>query len=103
MIKVFLDDVRPAPDGWVLVKSVHECVELLHKGGVTHLSLDNDLGPDAIDGWRVMAYLETRCAGDPDYRIPHVRFHTSNPVAKDLMARILQSIRRNFPDAVPRK
>lgn len=45
-MKVWHDDVRPAPDGWVRARNNTEAAELLMKGGVTVISLDHDLGAD---------------------------------------------------------
>ena len=42
-MKLYLDDVRPVPPGWVLAKTVPEAIELL-KQGVDEASLDHDLG-----------------------------------------------------------
>jgi hypothetical protein len=43
-IDLWLDDVRPAPDGWVHVKTVDEAKEYLLRGVVRRASLDHDLG-----------------------------------------------------------
>lgn len=43
-MKLWLDDVRPAPEGWTWVKTVDEARARLVAGGVDHLSLDHDLG-----------------------------------------------------------
>jgi len=43
-MKVYLDDERVAPDGWVQVRWKDKAIELLQTGAVTHLSLDHDLG-----------------------------------------------------------
>jgi hypothetical protein len=40
---MWLDDVRPAPAGWVHVKTVNEAKALLQTGQVEHASLDHDL------------------------------------------------------------
>lgn len=45
-MKVFLDDVRNTPEGWVRVYWPDEAIELLKSGDVTHISLDHDLGDD---------------------------------------------------------
>jgi hypothetical protein len=42
--RVFLDDRRPAPDGWTLVRWPDEVIALLETGAVEELSLDHDLG-----------------------------------------------------------
>ena len=45
-MKVYLDDERAAPAGWVDVRWPEEVIELLKTGNVTELSLDHDLGDD---------------------------------------------------------
>jgi hypothetical protein len=43
-MRVWLDDRRPTPEGWVRVRTPEEAIELLRAGGVGELSLDHDLG-----------------------------------------------------------
>lgn len=43
-MKVFLDDCRITPDGWVRCFWPAEVIDLLKTGQVTELSLDHDLG-----------------------------------------------------------
>lgn len=43
-ISLWLDDVRPAPEGWVHVTTVHEAIVLIKQGKVARASLDHDLG-----------------------------------------------------------
>lgn len=45
MTRLWLDDERPAPAGWVHVRTASTAIELLAAGGVTEVSLDHDLGP----------------------------------------------------------
>lgn len=45
-MKLWLDDVRPAPEGWVHVRTAEEAREKLLAGGVVECSLDHDLGYD---------------------------------------------------------
>jgi hypothetical protein len=44
MINLWLDDMRPAPEGWVHVKTVPEAQRYLEAGIVDRMSLDHDLG-----------------------------------------------------------
>lgn len=44
MTHLWLDDVRPAPDGWVWAKTNEEAKTILLQKNVTHCSLDHDLG-----------------------------------------------------------
>lgn len=43
-MKLWLDDVRPAPEGWVWARKLSEAKEYLAEGTVTECSLDHDLG-----------------------------------------------------------
>jgi hypothetical protein len=44
MVKLWLDDCRPAPAGWTHVRTIEEAKKYLLAGNVSDLSLDNDLG-----------------------------------------------------------
>lgn len=48
-MKVWLDDVRPTPNGWVLARNVEDAKTLLAGGGVSNLSLGYDLGGEGPD------------------------------------------------------
>jgi hypothetical protein len=43
-MRLWLDDERPAPAGWHLVKTIEEAKALLITGKVVEASLDHDLG-----------------------------------------------------------
>ena len=43
MKSIYLDDNRPAPEGWVLARNAEEVMLALLTGGVDRLSLDFDL------------------------------------------------------------
>jgi len=45
-MKIYLDDIRKAPLGWVHVYWPDEAIALLKTGDVTEISLDHDLGDD---------------------------------------------------------
>lgn len=42
-MKLWLDDIRPAPTGWTWVKTAEEALSLLKTGTVEEASLDHDL------------------------------------------------------------
>lgn len=44
MINVYLDDLRPCPDGWVYAQTIEQVKHYLKLGIVDRLSLDHDLG-----------------------------------------------------------
>lgn len=62
-MKIWLDDVRPCPEGWVHCHSVNEILQLLSSvaaSEVEEVSLDHDLGDyydDGGDGWRVVDWM----------------------------------------------
>lgn len=43
-IRLWLDDMRPAPIGWLHATTVQEAKDFLLTGEVSHASLDHDLG-----------------------------------------------------------
>lgn len=45
-MKIFLDDERAPPGGWIPVRWPREAIELLKTGKVTDMSLDRGLGDD---------------------------------------------------------
>ena len=62
-MKVFLDDERPTPDGWIRAYWPDEVVNLLLTGSVELLSLDHDLGDDQRGtGYDVILWIEREVA-----------------------------------------
>ncbi|WP_248925593.1 cyclic-phosphate processing receiver domain-containing protein [Paenibacillus hamazuiensis] len=57
MIRVFLDDMRRCPEGFVLAKDAAECILLLEQCEVEVLSLDYDLGPGQPTGLEVVMHM----------------------------------------------
>jgi len=81
-LKVFLDDLRPAPEGWVRVFWPDEAIAHLKGGQVTHLSLDHDLGDDARGtGYDVLLWIEQAVAVD-GFKPPKITVHSANPAAR---------------------
>lgn len=85
-IKVWLDDERPAPAGWVPVRWPEEAIERLRSNTVTHISLDHDLGDDARGtGYDVIVWIEQEMRRS-GFRPPHIAIHSANPAARARMA-----------------
>jgi hypothetical protein len=96
-VRVWLDDLREAPAGWVRIKTPEEAIELLRAGEVTELSLDHDLGLDTEDaertGYDVLLWLERRVAEERwRFPLPSIRVHSANPVGRARMQRAIASI-----------
>lgn len=43
-VKLWHDDVRPAPEGWLWARTNDEAKEILRTGKVVEISMDHDLG-----------------------------------------------------------
>ena len=92
-MKVWLDDIRPAPPGWLHVRSYDEAVALIENEGgqITHISLDHDLAEehhegdfsDGKTGFDVLHFLL-----ETGYR-PIIDVHTMNPAGMQRMLDLL--------------
>jgi hypothetical protein len=95
-MKVFLDDERVAPVGWVQVRWPNEVIMLLEGGEVSHLSLDHDLGDDQRGtGYDVLLWIEREVALKK-FAPPEITIHTANPAAMQRMLVAVQSIRKIY-------
>ncbi|WAS97979.1 cyclic-phosphate processing receiver domain-containing protein [Nannocystis punicea] len=93
-MKLYLDDERPAPPGWRLVRWPDEVIALLQTGAVTDLSLDHDLGDDARGtGYDVVLWLEEAVA-TRDFVPPAIAVHSANTAARARMEAGIASIAR---------
>ena len=59
-MKLWHDDIRPAPEGWTWARTNERAQELLRTGKVTEASLDHDLGLHDVD------MTPPECGGDAD-------------------------------------
>lgn len=93
-MKLFLDDVREAPEGWTRVVTFAQAITALSYHTVTEASLDHDLGwcgQCATDstcqcrchftGYDVICWMEENNV----WPINGVRVHSSNPVGRKRM------------------
>jgi hypothetical protein len=100
-MKVWLDDERAAPDGWIPVRSPEEAIMLLRTGEVTELSLDHDLGLATSDrertGYDVLLWLEEAVVTE-SWRgpLPAIHVHSANPVGRKKMAQAVEAIQRRL-------
>ncbi|MBZ4412973.1 hypothetical protein K8640_32635 [Myxococcus sp. XM-1-1-1] len=93
-MRVYLDDERPAPEGWVAVRWPEEAIALLEGGQVVELSLDHDLGDDEHGtGYDVLLWLEEAVA-TRGFVPPRVRVHSANSSARQKMELAIVRIER---------
>lgn len=103
LMNVWLDDLRPAPEGYHRMTTAVNCIHhlaLAHQMGweVNHLSLDHDLGEDDSDnGYRVVLWIEEKVATDSSYVPPNrITVHSDNASARQKMLLGVESIKRMY-------
>ena len=93
-MKLYVDDIRIAPEGWTQAWTFKEAIEHLLSYEVVELSLDHDLGSSlGATGYDIMKWieLEVELEGMP---LPEIQFHTSNPAGRANMQAAYDSILR---------
>lgn len=96
-MKLYVDDLRMPPAGFVLARSVNAAKEIIldaeNKGETIDLiDLDHDMGDFASDGGDAICLLDWLVERDTLYPIS---VHTMNPVGA---ANMMRMIRRFWPD-----
>ena len=90
-IKLYVDDERQAPNGWVNVKSAEMAIKLLKEGRVEELSLDHDLGRKKT-GYDIVLWME-RAVMEGSFELPNkIIIHTANPVGRQKMAAAINTM-----------
>lgn len=91
-MRVFLDDERQTPEGWVRVFWPDEAIALLEKGVVEEISLDHDLGDDSRGtGYDVVVWVEEAVALR-GFRPPRMSVHSANASARQKMESGIRAI-----------
>ncbi len=86
-MKIWLDDIRRAPEGYVQCKSVNEAIVIIeeNKNNIEVIDLDHDLGDFAKDGGDAICLMDYLVANELFYIL---NFHTANPVGLANMKRM---------------
>ncbi len=95
-VKIWLDDIRPTPEGYISCKSVNECKEAItnfEKEGIELevIDCDHDLGDYFTEGGDGIALIDWLIERDIMYPI---EFHTANPVGRANMQRAIEAYYR---------
>lgn len=109
-MKLWVDDIRPAPDGWTGVETISQAIAALDRfchmdynsPGITHVSLDHDISipfegknipsPDTfqvVAKYMVRMLVGTNPSLNPDVV---VTTHSSNPVGRKAIVDIFDEI-----------
>lgn len=100
-MKIFLDDVRTPPEGYVLCTTTEEVIAhlMFTQEPIEEISLDHDLGEGRHTGYELVCWIEARVARR-DYpfggerSLPVLWIHSANPVGRANMVRGIDSIDR---------
>lgn len=91
-MKVFLDDERKTPEGWIRVFWPEDAIKHLQTGQVEEISLDHDLGDDKHGtGYDVILWIEEAVA-EGRLKAPRITVHSANPPARKRMEAGIASI-----------
>lgn len=91
-IRIWVDDIRKVPEGYIGTKSVAETIELIEKiekegGEIELLDLDHDLGDYVQFGGDAIKILDYLAEHEKFYPI---KIHTANPVGRANMERMIK-------------
>lgn len=90
MTKLYLDDLRPIPDGYIGVRSYREFVDWITFHGLpAYISFDHDLGL-AESGYDCAKWLVEYCL-DHEVSLPDFDVHSQNPVGKENIIALLNN------------
>ena len=96
-MKIFLDDVRDTPEGYVRCYWPQEVIELLKTHPVSELSLDHDLGDDEKGtGYDVLKWIEEEVYTNNFTPPKVIKVHSANPIAKQRMLSAIASIYNHY-------
>ena len=100
--KVYLDDVRQTPAGWLRLVRAEDVLTLLRANLVEEISLDHDLGEFSFDNeendlakphdgsWLVRQIAED--VYNEVYKLPKWNVHSANPVGANRMKASLKAL-----------
>ena len=95
MVKIWLDDERKSPSGFMHFHSVNEVIDFISTSGYTafYLDLDHDLGEYASDGGDAIKLIywliENGYNENPIYKFKF-NIHTMNPVGREDMKAMIE-------------
>lgn len=94
VMRIYLDDERKTPKGWVRAFWPQEVIQLLKTKNVTEISLDHDLGNDERGtGYHVILWIEEAVFNN-GFIPPDIKVHSANSSARIKMEAGINNIKR---------
>jgi len=85
-MKIWLDDIRPAPEGWIWAVDATRfwrCVAVAGMENVEAISFDNDLGEGKVEGWEIAKDLLDMYIIQTNLKhVPKFTCHSANVAAR---------------------
>lgn len=92
-MKVWLDDERKGPEGFIRTKISEETIELLKQGEVTYIAFDHDLGRK-LTGHDVALWIEKKAKENQNFRVPDFGIQSANVVGSKNIEKTMKSARK---------
>ena len=95
-LKLWVDDERPAPEGWVWAATYSAAIAVLSTGMVDEISLDHDLGTEKT-GYDIGRWLEEQAFHNAPDNLPPVNkiyVHSANSVGRENIQRCIDNFYR---------
>lgn len=91
-MKIYVDDIRETPKGYIRTYSVKETIELikLHENEIEEISLDHDAGDYGDDYIKILEWLEELKYVEGKEPCKLFYLHTGNPVGRERMRQIIK-------------
>lgn len=97
-MKIWLDDIRKPPNGWLYFKTVPELIKFYERNHneIKIISLDHDLGEDTPTGYKFITWLEEKIFNGVYNKIPEIKVHSDNPVGRKKMEHAIIQIEKKL-------
>ena len=87
-MKLYVDDARTPPSGWVLARTVKDAIRILDAGGILEVSLDYFIGEG--DGGTFLPVAHHIADMPAEIRPRRVRLHTASGAGASRLAQALR-------------
>ena len=90
MMKLWIDDIRPAPQGYMWIVNAAEAIKtiLAFRNDIEEISLDHDAGKYVAYGGDYIKILDKM--EEKGINNISIHLHTANPVGRENMRRIIR-------------
>ena len=94
-MKVWLDDWRMSPAGWMVARTAADAIRAFADGDVDEISLDYDLGTGDVTGLNVAKWIRQ---GAEAGTLPRIRWHlhSDNNEGREKILRVMEEADRHW-------